>query len=185
MAVHNHIIAAESNKYTMQISGAERLNLWKGTLYTSQILELDGGERKWVVDKILTHAESKKNAIFEVLWKTGDRSWLPYQQISNLQVLEDYLEAYEAESILGLGKGSGSAPKDDPQVFLGHTQICSMDKLRSHPVPPLKMAPKCSTIQASTPDAMDEDTQALDNNIVAPTPILAGTTDSVIPASTL
>ncbi|KAG6851573.1 hypothetical protein C0991_008013 [Blastosporella zonata] len=84
-----------------------------------QMLDLEDGKHEWAVDKIITHSGSRKSAVFEVLWKTGDKSWLPYTQIGHLRAVEEYLEACGAKTISDLPKGLRSSPPDDPQVFLG------------------------------------------------------------------
>ncbi|OCH93665.1 hypothetical protein OBBRIDRAFT_707313, partial [Obba rivulosa] len=60
----------------------------------SQLFELEDaeGEREWAVDRILSHKGSATGAVFEVLWKSGDCTWMPYAQISRLPVLADYLD---------------------------------------------------------------------------------------------
>ena len=39
-------------------------------------------ESKWAVEKIPSHSWSEENALFEVKWKAGDKTWLPYYQVS-------------------------------------------------------------------------------------------------------
>jgi len=76
-------------------------------------------EGEWAVDKILSHSGSKDNAIFEIKWKAGDVTWLPYGEISHLHALVDYLELLGVKSISGLPAGTGKPPTDDPQVHIG------------------------------------------------------------------
>ena len=76
-------------------------------------------EGEWVVEKILLHAGSKTDSTFEIKWKTGDITWLPYYQITHLQVLTDYLELLGESSIGTLPKGTGKPPQEDPQTYLG------------------------------------------------------------------
>ena len=76
-------------------------------------------EGEWAVDRILSHASSKSNSIFEVKWKTGDVTWLPYYQVAHLQALTDYLDLLGVTRISNFPKGIGSPPRTDPQVFLG------------------------------------------------------------------
>ena len=57
--------------------------------------------------------------MFEVLWKSGDTTWLPYYQITHLQALTDYLDLIGISKISKLPPGSGQPPVDDPQIFLG------------------------------------------------------------------
>ncbi|KAJ7154445.1 hypothetical protein C8R43DRAFT_862234, partial [Mycena crocata] len=48
---------------------------------------------EWAVDRIVSHYGRRSKALFEVLWKSGDRSWMPYEQAKRLQALAEYLEA--------------------------------------------------------------------------------------------
>ena len=50
--------------------------------------------------------------MFEVLWKSGDITWLLYKQISKSTALEDYLESLGVQSIRSLPRGSGKPPPD-------------------------------------------------------------------------
>ncbi|KIM61931.1 hypothetical protein SCLCIDRAFT_79239, partial [Scleroderma citrinum Foug A] len=45
-----------------------------------QIPELGGATREWIVDKTLSHQGSHADAKFEVLWTSGDKTWLPYSE---------------------------------------------------------------------------------------------------------
>jgi len=49
-------------------------------------------EGEWAVEKIVTHLGSMENTVFQVQWKTGDVTWLPYYQIAHLNVLPIYLD---------------------------------------------------------------------------------------------
>jgi hypothetical protein len=76
-------------------------------------------EGEWAVDKILSHSGSKEDSLFEIKWKAGDITWLPYAEISHLQALTDYLEVLGVETISNLPLGHGKPPSDDPQVHIG------------------------------------------------------------------
>ncbi len=39
---------------------------------------------EWAVDKILSHAGSDEKAVFEVKWKAGDVTWLPFSHVEHL-----------------------------------------------------------------------------------------------------
>ena len=39
---------------------------------------------EWAVDKILSHHGAQTDATFEIQWKSGDITWLPYYQITHL-----------------------------------------------------------------------------------------------------
>jgi len=90
--------------------------LFPGRLVTQLDLE-DNPEKEWAVDKIISHGGSKDNALFEVLWKSGDITWLPYSEIHHLNALNEYLELMGADSIHNLPLGSGKPPSDDPQIY--------------------------------------------------------------------
>ena len=87
-------------------------------------------EGEWAVDRILSHAGSKTDSIFEIKWKSGDTTWLPYYQITHLQALTDYLDLQGENQIENLSKGTGHPP-DDPQIFLGDISYI----LNSIPIP--------------------------------------------------
>ena len=70
-----------------------------------------------MIECIRTHARQGLGALFEILWKSGDVTWLPYEQISKLAALHDYLEAQGVQSIRSLPKGLGTLPKDADLVI--------------------------------------------------------------------
>ena len=86
-------------------------------------------EGEWAVDRILSHAGASTDSVFEIKWKSGDITWLPYYQITHLQALDDYLDLFGKSKIKKLPKGTGSPPQDDPQIFLGDLFFVP------HPVP--------------------------------------------------
>ena len=81
-------------------------------------LEDADNDGEWAVDRILSHHGSSTEATFEMLWKSGDVTWLPYYQITHLQALTDYLELLKVDKITKLPRGTGQPPQDDPQVFI-------------------------------------------------------------------
>ena len=86
--------------------------------------QLDGeDDSEWAVDRILSHHGSRTDASFEILWKSGDVTWLPYYQITHLQALTDYLVLLNVAKISKLPAGRGRPPQDDPQIFLGHISL--------------------------------------------------------------
>ncbi len=80
---------------------------------------------EWAVDRILSHHGSQTDASFEMLWKSGDVTWLPYYQITHLQALTDYLELLKVKKISKLPAGRGRPPSDDPQVSLGFISLAT------------------------------------------------------------
>lgn len=66
----------------------------------------------------MSHAGSKSDSVFKILWKSGDKIWISFSEIADMNLLDPYLEAQGAESIADLGLGSGNLPCDDPQIFV-------------------------------------------------------------------
>jgi hypothetical protein len=96
-------------------------HLFPGRMDTQLTSPEDDDE--WAVDKILSHHSSRTDATFEILWKSGDVTWLPYYQITHLQALTDYLGLLGVRKIAKLPKGSGRPPQDDPQLFVGSADV--------------------------------------------------------------
>ncbi|KAG6896122.1 hypothetical protein C0992_010197 [Termitomyces sp. T32_za158] len=95
-----------------------------GRLYSQIVANVEPNHvDEWPADKIISHAGSKSTAIFEVLWRAGDKTWLPYNQVQELDILSPYLEAQGVENIHELPTSSGKPPTNDPQVFLGSLQF--------------------------------------------------------------
>jgi len=80
----------------------------------------DNPEREWAADQIISHVESKSQAMFKVLWKAGNKTWLSYHEVKDLNILDPYLKASEVDTIAELSEGTGEPPENDPQVFSGH-----------------------------------------------------------------
>jgi hypothetical protein len=99
--------------------------LFPGRMDTQIGGDPDSGD-EWAVNKIKSHAGSGEESTFEILWKSGDVTWMPYYQIEHLQALEVYLELLEVDHISKLTTGKGKPPLDDPQVFLGALRINSL-----------------------------------------------------------
>ncbi|KNZ82020.1 hypothetical protein J132_08908 [Termitomyces sp. J132] len=87
----------------------------------SQIVTDTGPKHKvkWAADKIVSHAGSKSNAIFKVLWQAEDKTWLTYNQVNELDLIPPYLDAQGVEIISKLPTGTGTPPIDISQIFLG------------------------------------------------------------------
>ncbi|KAG1734101.1 uncharacterized protein EDB91DRAFT_1251148 [Suillus paluster] len=58
--------------------------------------------------------------IFEICWKTGDITWLAYEQVAELDVLKDYFSLLRVEDVSELWEGNGDHLAEEPQVLLGH-----------------------------------------------------------------
>ncbi|KAJ8481441.1 hypothetical protein ONZ45_g15313 [Pleurotus djamor] len=51
--------------------------------HDSQLIDEDyRTESEWAVDAIVSHYGSKKDAVFQIRWTSGDLTWLPYHQVS-------------------------------------------------------------------------------------------------------
>ncbi|KAJ3475626.1 hypothetical protein NLI96_g11717 [Meripilus lineatus] len=97
----------------------------------NQIFELEDQEGEWTIEKIIGHKGKGRSAIFECLWKTGDRTWVPYDSIVHLGALTAYLEALDLEDIDSLDDGTGVPPPNDLQVYVGHLHMASPQDFRS------------------------------------------------------
>jgi hypothetical protein len=105
-----------SSKLRIHVPNDDRL--FPGRLL-NQVADFPDRGKEWAVERIASHKGKGKNAVFEVVWKSGDRTWLPYDEIAHLNALNGYLEALGIESVSGLKGGSGKPPGDDAQVFVG------------------------------------------------------------------
>ncbi|KAG1833664.1 hypothetical protein DFJ58DRAFT_735992 [Suillus subalutaceus] len=85
-----------------------------------QVADFEASEAEWAIDRILSHHGRRTDALFEILWKSGDKTWLPYAQVEKLGALTEHLSFLGIQDVSDLMDGSGEPPKDDPQVFLGH-----------------------------------------------------------------
>ncbi|PSR73497.1 hypothetical protein PHLCEN_2v10660, partial [Hermanssonia centrifuga] len=71
------------------------------------------------VDKFNSYRGSGTTAIFEAVWRSGDRTWVPYDAVKHLLAFNEFLAALGVGDAKDLPEGTGSPPPDDPQVFLG------------------------------------------------------------------
>lgn len=59
---------------------------------------------EWSVDKINDHHGKGKDALFELVYKAGDRFWLPYHEVSKLEAMSQYLDLMGVKKITELPK---------------------------------------------------------------------------------
>jgi len=85
-----------------------------------QLEDLGGTNREWAVDRILGHRGSHSDTKFEIQWTAGDKSWLPYHELSHLRALTDYFEAIGVTGIENLRRTGNEDSSDDLQVSAGH-----------------------------------------------------------------
>lgn len=91
--------------------------LFPGRLDT-QLTDGPGNSREWAVDKINNHVRKAEEAVFEITWKSGDVTWMPYYQIRHLRALDEYLNLMGVTDVFQLPDGRGKSIPDDPQIFL-------------------------------------------------------------------
>ncbi|KAH9913309.1 hypothetical protein B0H21DRAFT_828544 [Amylocystis lapponica] len=105
----------------------------------SQIAELEEQEEEWAINQIVSHTGAREDAIFEAIWKSGDRTWVPYGSISYLAAVRSYFDMLGIDNMSELQAGTGSPP-DDPHVFIG----CLMVGGGTHPakraLPPIPLS---------------------------------------------
>ena len=92
--------------------------LFPGRL-ASQVAELDVQSDEWAIERFASHCGSGSQAVFEAVWKSGDHTWVPYESVSHLGAMAEYLSAMGVEKIADLPEGSGRPPSEDPQIFVG------------------------------------------------------------------
>ncbi|KAG1800903.1 uncharacterized protein HD556DRAFT_1189950, partial [Suillus plorans] len=63
--------------------------LFPGRMET-QVAEFKELESEWAIDKVLMHSGRRADSTFQILWKSGDTTWLPYDRVAELGVLKDY-----------------------------------------------------------------------------------------------
>ncbi|KAG1738620.1 uncharacterized protein EDB91DRAFT_1249145 [Suillus paluster] len=89
----------------------------------TQIADFEEVESEWAIDKILTHSGKRADSTFQILWKSGDMTWLSYDQVSDLSALKDYFTVLGIEDVSELEEGTGNLPAGDSQVSVGHLDL--------------------------------------------------------------
>jgi hypothetical protein len=84
---------------------------------------------EWAVDRILNHYGRRSEAIFQILWKSGDKTWMPYDQTRRLTALPEYLEIQGVSDIKDLGYGTGSPPKHEEVLLSAGVSIWGFNKV--------------------------------------------------------
>lgn len=75
-----------------------------------QLIDL-GKVEEWSIDKIDDHHGKGKDALFELVYKTGDKFWLPYHEVSRLEAMNQYLDLMGVKKIGELPKKISSPPE--------------------------------------------------------------------------
>jgi hypothetical protein len=76
----------------------------------AQVLGFNEEVSEWAVDRILSHSGKGHNALFELLWKSGDTTWEECHVIKDLEALEVYCEALGVTVPSSLPAGKGNPP---------------------------------------------------------------------------
>jgi hypothetical protein len=100
--------------------------LFPGRL-ASQLGYAEQVEPEWSVSHIVTHEGSGTDAVFQVQWGTGDRTWLPYHDVEEFHALQDYFE------IIGISRISQLRAKHAvPSIPVSRLGLVRSDWMR-HP----------------------------------------------------
>lgn len=81
-----------------------------------QTTSLSDPKPEWAVDKIIVHSGKAQHAIFNVHWKSGDHTWLPFHSIEHLHALRVYLDLLNVSTIRELPPGRPTV--DPPQILV-------------------------------------------------------------------
>ncbi|TFK65194.1 hypothetical protein BDN72DRAFT_750877, partial [Pluteus cervinus] len=66
--------------------------LFPGRMET-QVADFEGEkEFEWAVERVLSHSGTGTDSDFELKWKSGDITWLPYAKVREFNVLPAYFE---------------------------------------------------------------------------------------------
>ncbi|KAJ8489233.1 hypothetical protein ONZ45_g13670 [Pleurotus djamor] len=76
------------------------------------LFEINDDDLEWAADEILSHSGRGPESLFELRWRSGDVTWLPYHQISQLHALQSYLDLHGVLDIKDLPSGKGTPPAD-------------------------------------------------------------------------
>lgn len=63
------------------------------------------------------------HALFHILWKLSDQTWVLSALIQHLGAVTDYLQVLGIEKVSELPVGKAKPPTDDPQTFLDPSDI--------------------------------------------------------------
>ncbi|KZT23384.1 hypothetical protein NEOLEDRAFT_1029343, partial [Neolentinus lepideus HHB14362 ss-1] len=101
--------------------------------------------------------------VFEVEWKSGDRMWLPYQDVAHLTPFRSYLDASGVDDIGRLPEGTGKPPSTDPQIYHGKLDLQSIaiNSISFSPAPPRQSNPSLSAISLDALPALMSTTTPL------------------------
>ncbi|KAJ7690537.1 hypothetical protein B0H17DRAFT_589372 [Mycena rosella] len=93
--------------------------MFPGRLKCQLGLSLEDETNEWAVDRIVNHYGRRSTALFEILWKSGDRSWMPHDQAKRLQELPEYQETLGVSDVKDLPYGTGKPAENGEEIHLG------------------------------------------------------------------
>ncbi|QRV93625.1 Transposon Tf2-1 polyprotein [Ceratobasidium sp. AG-Ba] len=111
----------------------------------NQIATLGDAPQEWAVDRITSHKGKGRDAIFEILWKTGDRTWEPYRTVRHLAALDSYCEAQ------GVTHANKLTAKPGDEYFDGEPEELELNHISL--IQTKKRCIKASTTHAENPPA--------------------------------
>lgn len=118
----------------------------------NQVFEFDGErEPEWQVNSILSHRGTGKNAEFQVEWKTGDVTWLSYDQVSHLDALGEYLDLLGLANITGLMPRDKESSRDDPRLDVRALSLREDISINTPPDPPIYPTSSATPIPTISP----------------------------------
>ena len=88
-----------------------------------QVTGLGDRSDEWAVEKIAGHAGKAPDVMFNVVWKAGDSTWVPLDQIRHLDALKAYLELQNAQNVEDLGPGIDKRTIENVQVEFNSIQL--------------------------------------------------------------
>ena len=87
---------------------------------------------EWIVDSILSHHGKGLESEFQVLWKAGDKMWVPYREVAHLNTLDRYCELMGVKNVFELSSNyvyEDSEEEDDDNIIQSRMcEVREMDK---------------------------------------------------------
>ncbi|KNZ71893.1 hypothetical protein J132_05718 [Termitomyces sp. J132] len=88
---------------------------------------------EWAVDKIVSHVGQGSDSVFQLQWRSGDITWLPYDQAEHLNAMTAYLDLQGVSKIEDLPIGTGKMPEVDQKqanLLVGCIKICQCPRYK-------------------------------------------------------
>jgi transposase InsO family protein len=75
-----------------------------------QLSAFERAPKEYLIDKIVDHYGKGKEALFKVVWRSGDSTWMTYRDVSQADVLRPYCELMGVRDVDSLPKGKAPEP---------------------------------------------------------------------------